>query len=273
MNVSTDDKKNPFLGIDVNAHLEKKNGLSYLSWAWAWTKVLEHDPKATFDVGLFDGQNGKSPIMWIGDTAMVMVVVVINGLQRSCFLPVMDHRNKAIISPDSMQVNTAIMRCLVKAIALHGLGLYVYAGEDYPVDDAVIYPSDVKIPEAKVVTVDDAFADAPPSPPPQPQKEKKAPAKAVAPAAEKKAATVTYEPPTQKKDEQPISDLSVRANAEYLCDSLCEVAATLPTNEAITALLSSNSVQLDLLKEKHADLYNELRVRFKSIRETLNQPV
>jgi hypothetical protein len=68
----------------------------------------------------------------VGNTAMVWVAVTLFGKQRLCFLPVMDHRNKPIPAPDACQVNTAIMRCLVKCIALHGLGLYIYAGEDLP---------------------------------------------------------------------------------------------------------------------------------------------
>jgi hypothetical protein len=63
---------------------------------------------------------------------MVCVSVMINGIRRSCVLPVMDNRNRAIQNPDAFAINTAIMRCLAKAIAMHGLGLYIYAGEDLP---------------------------------------------------------------------------------------------------------------------------------------------
>lgn len=123
---------NDLLKINVNDHVEKKNGLSYLSWAWAWAEALKADPEATFHVSTFNVEEVTQPYMQVGNTAMVWVAVTLFGKQRLCFLPVMDHRNKPIPAPDACQVNTAIMRCLVKCIALHGLGLYIYAGEDLP---------------------------------------------------------------------------------------------------------------------------------------------
>lgn len=119
------------LKVNVNDHTEKKNGLTYLSWAWAWQEALKADPKANWEVKMF----GDSPLCKIGDTAMVFVSVTMFDKTVPCQLPVLDHRNKAIPNPDAFQVNTAIMRCLAKAIALHGLGLYIYAGEDLPETD------------------------------------------------------------------------------------------------------------------------------------------
>jgi hypothetical protein len=109
--------------INVNDKIEKKNGLSYLSWAFAVQKLLEIDPNANWEYG--------TPIMF-GESMMIYCTVTTHGISRTCHLPVMDHRNKAIANPDAFQVNTAMQRCLVKAIALHGLGLYIYAGEDVP---------------------------------------------------------------------------------------------------------------------------------------------
>ena len=120
------------LKINVNEHTESKNGLTYLSWAWAWAEVLKADPLATWGVHTYGPQGAEEPCMRVGKTAMVHVSVTIKGLRRECMLPVMDHRNKAIPDPDAFQVNTAIMRCLAKTIAMHGLGLYIYAGEDLP---------------------------------------------------------------------------------------------------------------------------------------------
>jgi hypothetical protein len=74
--------------------------------------------------------------MDVNGTALVWVTVTMNGKPMTCQLPVMDNKNKAITNPDAFAVNTAIMRCMVKAIALHGLGLYVYKGEDLPDEDA-----------------------------------------------------------------------------------------------------------------------------------------
>lgn len=121
------------LKININERLEKKGNLSYLSWAHAWGEALRIDPNATFHVSSFDRGDGVTQIyMDVNGTALVWVTVTLNGKAMTCQLPVMDNKNKAITNPDAFAVNTAIMRCLVKALALHGLGLYVYAGEDLP---------------------------------------------------------------------------------------------------------------------------------------------
>jgi hypothetical protein len=116
------------LTLNVNEHTEKKANLTYLSWAWAWAEALKADPKASFKVEMF----GDKCFMDINGTAMVWVTVTMFDKPMTCQLPVMDHRNKAIVSPDAFQVNTAIMRCMTKALSLHGLGLYIYNGDDLP---------------------------------------------------------------------------------------------------------------------------------------------
>ena len=117
------------LKINVNDHLEKKGNLSYLSWAWAWAEVLKIDPAASWVAHEW----ADRPAMFLPDgSAMVKVSVTVKGDTKLCVLPVMDNRNRAIQNPDAFAVNTAIMRCLAKAIAMHGLGLYIYAGEDLP---------------------------------------------------------------------------------------------------------------------------------------------
>lgn len=112
--------------IDVSSKIEKKNGLSYLSWAWACDQLLQQDPMATWSYG--------QPVLF-GETVMVFCTVNAFGKSMTAQLPVMDYRNKAIPNPDAFAVNTAMQRCLAKAIALHGIGLYIYAGEDLPQDD------------------------------------------------------------------------------------------------------------------------------------------
>ena len=119
--------------IDVSGIVEKKMGLSYLSWAWAVDTLLKHDPAATWEY--------KEPVRW-NDTVMVFCTVKAFGVERTAQLPVMDHRNKAVPNPDAFQVNTAMQRCLAKAIALHGIGLYIYAGEDVPKDQESANPLD-----------------------------------------------------------------------------------------------------------------------------------
>jgi len=124
------------LKININERLEKKGNLSYLSWAHAWGEALRVDPAASFHVSTFDRGDGVTQVyMDVNGTALVWVTVTLNGKPMTCQLPVMDNKNKAIPNPDAFAVNTAIMRCMVKALALHGLGLYVYAGEDLPDSD------------------------------------------------------------------------------------------------------------------------------------------
>jgi len=122
---------NTLLKLNVNEHTEKKGNLTYLSWAWAWAEALKADPVATFEVKMF----GDRCYTDINGTAMVWVTAVMFGKAMTCQLPVMDHRNKPITNPDAFAVNTAIMRCMTKALSLHGLGLYIYAGEDLPEAD------------------------------------------------------------------------------------------------------------------------------------------
>ena len=129
--------------IDVSGIVEKKMGLSYLSWAWAVDTLLLNDPAATWEY--------KEPVRW-NDTVMVFCNVKAFGVERTAQLPVMDHRNKAVVNPDAFQVNTAMQRCLAKAIALHGIGLYIYAGEDVPKDQESANPLDAIKPVAPAET-------------------------------------------------------------------------------------------------------------------------
>ena len=112
--------------INVNDNTEKKGRFTYLSWAWAVDQLLQLDPMATWEY--------KEP-MKFGDTMMVFCTVTAFGKNMTAQLPVMNNQNKSMINPDSFAVNTAMQRCLAKAIALHGLGLYIYAGEDLPEDE------------------------------------------------------------------------------------------------------------------------------------------
>jgi|GEM_PF-729608 len=123
MEVKTESSFERLAKINVNDKVEKKGGLSYLSWPWAVDQLLRADPSA--------GWAYQEPTLY-GETMMVHCTVIAFGKTMSAHLPVMDHRNKPIAKPDAFQVNTAMQRCLVKAIALHGLGLYIYAGEDLP---------------------------------------------------------------------------------------------------------------------------------------------
>jgi hypothetical protein len=114
--------------INVNEHTEKKGKFTYLSWAWAVDQLLQADPMATWDY--------QAP-MQFGDTLMVFCSVTAFGKTMTSQLPVLNAQNKAIANPDAFAVNTAMQRCLAKAIALHGIGLYIYAGEDIPTEEPV----------------------------------------------------------------------------------------------------------------------------------------
>lgn len=129
-------EKNYFIelyNVNVNEYVEKKNGLSYVSWSNAWAEVKKRYPDANYKVyettdGCFYFTDGK--------TCWVKTGVTVAGIEHIEYLPVMDHRNKSITLENvtSFDVNKAIQRSLTKAIARHGLGLYIYAGEDLPED-------------------------------------------------------------------------------------------------------------------------------------------
>lgn len=121
--------------IDVNDKIEKKNGLSYLSWAYAWGELKKRFPNATYKI-----YENTLPTGYVvnyftdGKTSYVKTSVTVNDIEHIEELPVMDYRNKSIPleAMTSFDVNKAIQRSLTKAVARHGLGLYIYAGEDLP---------------------------------------------------------------------------------------------------------------------------------------------
>lgn len=114
--------------INVSEHIEKKGGFSYLSWPFAVAQLRLADPTATWEVRRFDGK----PYLLCEAGVFVEVAVTVQGITLSQIHPVLDGRNRPIPEPTAFDINTSIQRCLVKAIALHGLGLYIYAGEDLP---------------------------------------------------------------------------------------------------------------------------------------------
>lgn len=125
--------------INVNDKTEKKNGLTYLSWAWAWGEVKKKFPNATYVI--YETTNPQGYVcnyFTDGKTCWVKTGVVINGIEHIEELPVMDYKNKSIPldNVNSFDVNKAIQRSLTKAVARHGLGLYIYAGEDLPEEES-----------------------------------------------------------------------------------------------------------------------------------------
>jgi hypothetical protein len=114
--------------INVSEHIERKGGFAYLSWPFAVAQLRLADPAACWEVKRFF----DLPYLATDIGFFVEVAVTVQGTTLSQIHPVLDGRNRPILAPTAFDINTSIQRCLVKAIALHGLGLYVYAGEDLP---------------------------------------------------------------------------------------------------------------------------------------------
>ncbi len=212
------------LKLDVSKFIEKKQGLSYVSWAHAWAIALNADPYANFRVHTF-GPNGDEAYMRVNGTAMVWVDVTLFSKSITCWLPVMDHRNKPISDPDAFQVNTALMRCLTKALGFHGLGLNVYAGEDLPL-----------------------------SVPGEEEEEKPAKKEAPKPVKETaKPAPVAVKPSTEAKDDSAAS--TEELNAELFAEGFIEYMIVVKTLDGLTSYWKSNQSKLDKLQAKYPDLY------------------
>lgn len=223
------------LELDVQKFVEKKNGLTYLSWAHAWAEALKADPAASFHVDTFQRADATTvPYMDINGTAMVWVRTTLFGKEMTCFLPVMDHRNKPIPNPDAFQVNTAIMRCMTKCLALHGLGLQVYAGEDLPLVD-----SDSKSP--------------PPAPPPPP----KPPAKAEGEPGKWQITVKT------KPDATPTDFINIVAE-------MAVVALEQATSQAdVMEIFKVNRSLFDKVKSIDTDCHKDLMEAFKTKKDGL----
>jgi hypothetical protein len=131
--------------INVTDKMKKKGRFNYLSWAYAVDVLLQEDKDANWDF--------KPPQMF-GETMMVFCSVTAFGVCRTAFLPVMNNNNMAITNPNASEVNKSMQRCLVKAIALHGIALYIFEGEDLP-DEA-----DEAVPAAKATISNDRLLTA-----------------------------------------------------------------------------------------------------------------
>ena len=141
-----------FIQLNVNEHTETKNDLTYLSWAWAWQETLKICPTATYEIKKFtnDISGVELPYLESDLGFMVFTSVTINDLTREMWLPVMDNSNKSmkheaytyqtrsgekrVEAATMFDINKAIMRCLTKNLAMFGLGIYIYAGEDIPIE-------------------------------------------------------------------------------------------------------------------------------------------
>ena len=121
--------------VNIKEYIEHKGQFMYLSWAHAVEEVCSVEPETTWEVHEYEQGNGLlAPYMKTDTGFYVKVTVWVNGIDRSQTHPVLDHKNQPIAKPNSFQINTSIQRCLAKAIALHGLGLSLFYGEDLPKD-------------------------------------------------------------------------------------------------------------------------------------------
>lgn len=126
------------IAVNVNDKVEEKNGLSYLSWAFAWGELKKRHPTANYTI--YENAQGWN-YHTDGRTAWVKTGVTIDGIEHLDYMPIMDFKNKSMQLNDitSFDVNKAIQRSITKAIGRHGIGLYIYAGEDLPDDPRAIY--------------------------------------------------------------------------------------------------------------------------------------
>lgn len=125
--------------INVNEHVEKKNNLTYLSWAWAVDQLFLADETATWEYRWFQDQ----PYLRVAETFMVFCTVRAFGRERTAQLPIMNYKNQAMTEFTTFDLNTTMQRCLAKAISLHGIGLYIYAGEDLPPEAGEVLAQEV----------------------------------------------------------------------------------------------------------------------------------
>ena len=140
--------------IDCSKKIEQKNGLSYLSWAWAWAEIKKIHPQANYKI--YETETGIN--YWTdGRTGWVKTGVIIEDIEHIEYVPIMDFKNRSIPleSITSFDVNKAIQRSLTKACARHGLGLYIYAGEDLPESEK----TKSKIPEKLLIDISEANDD------------------------------------------------------------------------------------------------------------------
>ncbi len=135
--------------INVSEHLEKKGEFNYLSWPFAVAQLRLADPSASWEVRRHDGL----PYLKTETGYFVEVAVTVQGVTLAQIHPVLDGKNRPIFEPTAFDINTSIQRCLVKAIALHGLGLYVYAGEDLPNGEEAPPPKVAPINRQRTITI------------------------------------------------------------------------------------------------------------------------
>lgn len=224
--------------IDVKDKTKKKGSMTYLPWAWAWGELKKKYPEATFKKHIHDG------MAYIKDekgNTFVEVTVTVEGISATELYPVTDNKYNAILNPDAFEVNTAFQRALVKAIAYHGLGHHLYAGEDVPEGNAETPQS-----EERAEEVVDPIQEATPTPPPP---------------TEPTPDVISAEGDKVKKTE----DWSMVTDAFY------ELMKVHKTYEGLRKLWKKNKSALNLLKSNRPNDYEELLDNFKILAAELEE--
>ena len=200
--------------VNVEDFVQDKMGLRYLSWANSWMVLMAHYPQAIMDFGANE--------MHEDGTMTVHCTIVIDTYARHMWLPVMDHRGRAIVRPDARAISDNKMRCMVKCLALFGLGLYIYAGEDLP----------------------SAEKDAPKSTP------KPTPAPVVKEAAKPKPVATEEEPAPTPENTRVASEAFVGAMGQFI--------DMMTTEEGLVGYWNDNRGQITTIQNLHADLYQKM---------------
>jgi hypothetical protein len=200
--------------VNVEDFVQDKMGLRYLSWANSWIVLMDHYPQAIMDFGANE--------MHEDGTVTVHCTIVIDTYARHMWLPVMDHRGRAIVRPDARAISDNKMRCMVKCLALFGLGLYIYAGEDLP----------------------SAEKDTPKSTP------KPTPAPVVKEAAKPK--------PVATEEESASTPESTRVASEEFVGAMGQFIDMMTTEEGLVGYWNDNRGQITTIQNQHADLYKKM---------------
>ena len=145
--------------INVQDKVEKKNGLNYLSWSWCWAEIKKRHPEANYKIYERDTEYGPVNYFTDGKTCWVKTGAIVNDIEIIEMLPVMDFKNRSIPyeSVTSFDVNKTIQRSLTKAFARHGLGLYIFAGEDLPEEEAKAKVTEEQIKQIKKLVAEESI--------------------------------------------------------------------------------------------------------------------
>ena len=228
--------------IDVSKHVEKKLGLSYLSWAWAWATLMSEFPDSIYE---FE----KNELHQDGSET-VHCTIQIKGVKRSMWLPVMDHKNNAIVKPSARQVSDAKMRCLVKTMAMFGLGHYIYAGEDLPEIKPEKEKPEPKIEKVQPIQKVDLSSDEDGIPKPD------------ASVITEKDLTVNVAHPVTAEHAGEVVDMMLNIAKEF-CDDV----------QSLVSFWNANKKLIDILDHNFKPAFAKLREGFTEIKQNILQKV